>query len=266
MEGLDIFVEERSAEAFLRATLPRWFPGHRAFKVIPHEGKDDLLAKLESRLKVYAGGSLRDRRVVVLVDRDADDCLALKRRLESIAAKLKLTTRTQIGGEWRVANRIAIEELEAWYFGEWAAVQTAYPRAKLSKAESTRNSDFITGGTWEQFERVLQRAGYFKGGLRKIELARNMAPTSIPIAAHLAVSAGFMKRSWKRLPEQSRDPGSSAASRRPGSVDDQAGAKERPERADRERVERVRQRLRVGAAGKARIVKSPCEQQGEAAE
>lgn len=174
MEGLDIFVEERSAEAFLRAMLARCFPANRGFKVVPHQGKGDLLAKLEGRLSVYAGGSLRDRRVVVLVDRDAEDCLALKRRLEGIAARSRLATRTEIGGRWRVANRIAIEELEAWYFGDWSAVQKAYPKAKLSKAESARNPDFIPGGTWEQLERVLQRAGYFKGGLRKIELARNI--------------------------------------------------------------------------------------------
>ena len=172
--GLDIFVEERSAEAFLCAMLPRCLPANRAFTVVPHQGKDDLLAKLESRLRVYADGSLRGRRVVVLVDRDAEDCLALKRRLEGIAAKLELATRTQMGGGWRVVNRIAIEELEAWYFGEWSAVQKAYPKAKLSRAESARNPDFITGGTWEQLERVLKRAGYFKGGLRKIELARNV--------------------------------------------------------------------------------------------
>jgi len=171
---LDIFVEEPSAEAFLRAMLPRRFPAGRSFKVLPHQGKDDLLAKLESRLTVYAGGGLQDRRVVVLVDRDADDCHALKRRLESIVAKTRLATRTQNNTRWRVATRIAIEELEAWYFGEWSAVQKVYRGAKLSKAESARNPDFVAGGTWEQLERVLQRAGYFKGGLRKIELARNI--------------------------------------------------------------------------------------------
>jgi hypothetical protein len=33
----------------------------------------------------------------------------------------------------------------------------------------------VQGGTWEAFERVLQRAGYFDGGLRKIEAARFIA-------------------------------------------------------------------------------------------
>ncbi|MGO9741579.1 MAG: DUF4276 family protein [Roseiarcus sp.] len=188
LAGLDIFVEEPSVEDFLRVMLPRCLPEFRNFKVVPHQGKGDLLAKLESRLKVYAGGSLRGRRVVVLVDRDVDDCLVLKRRLEEISARVGLTTRTRDPAGWRVANRIAIEELEAWYFGEWSAVERAYPKARLSQKERARNPDFIERGTWEQLERVLQRAGYFKGGLRKKELARNIGAHFDP---NLCRSASF---------------------------------------------------------------------------
>ena len=38
-----------------------------------------------------------------------------------------------------------------------------------------RDSDAVPGGTWEAFERVLQKARYFKGGLAKIEAARAVA-------------------------------------------------------------------------------------------
>jgi hypothetical protein len=38
-----------------------------------------------------------------------------------------------------------------------------------------RDPDAIAGGTWEAFERVLKRAGYFQTGLRKIEAARAIA-------------------------------------------------------------------------------------------
>ena len=38
-----------------------------------------------------------------------------------------------------------------------------------------RNPDAIAGGTWEALERVLRQAGYFGGGLPKIEVAREMA-------------------------------------------------------------------------------------------
>jgi hypothetical protein len=110
----------------------------------------------------------------VLVDRDNDDCVQLKRRLEQIAATCGLPTRTRARANWQAANRIAIEELEAWYFGDWQAVRAAYPKAALSNKERHRDPDAIVGGTWELLERVLQRGGYFKGGIRKLELARKI--------------------------------------------------------------------------------------------
>ena len=72
---------------------------------------------------------------------------------------------------------MAIEELEAWYFGDWSAVRRAYPRvsAKVPRQAKYRFPDAIKGGTWEAFERILKRAGYFRTGLRKIEAARAVA-------------------------------------------------------------------------------------------
>jgi len=71
---------------------------------------------------------------------------------------------------------MAIEELEAWYFGDWEAVRAAYPRVPQSvpNQQRYRQPDAIAGGTWEAFERLLQRHGYFKGGLPKIEVARTL--------------------------------------------------------------------------------------------
>jgi len=37
------------------------------------------------------------------------------------------------------------------------------------------NQGIPQGGTWETFERILKRAGYFQTGLRKIEVARAIA-------------------------------------------------------------------------------------------
>lgn len=46
-----------------------------------------------------------------------------------LAECFELGLRTGAGGApWQLVNRIAIEELEAWYFGDWEAVRTAYPR------------------------------------------------------------------------------------------------------------------------------------------
>lgn len=174
-EHLEILVEEPSMEAFLRELLPRMLGPEVSFDVYPYQCKDDLLGKLPARLRGYANWLPETWRIVVIVDRDDDDCSALKKKMEKIAKDAGLRTRTKsTNQDWQVVNRIAIEELEAWYFGDWEAVRQVYPGvgANISKKEAYRESDAILGGTWEAFERVLQKAGYFRNGLRKTEAAR----------------------------------------------------------------------------------------------
>jgi len=162
-------------EAFLRGLLPRLLPPDRSFDVHPFQGKTDLFAKLQPRLRAYASWLPRDWRIIVVVDRDEADCRDLKRRLETIAAAARLRTRSRAGRRsWQLVNRIAIEELEAWYFGDWEAVCSVYTRVSASVPQKSgfRDPDSILGGTWEAFERILRRHGYFETGLRKIEVAR----------------------------------------------------------------------------------------------
>src|SRR5690606_5502886 len=90
------------------------------------------------------------------------------------------TTVSASGGVWKVANRIVVEELEAWYFGDSKAVTDAYPRMpNLEAIAKYRSSDAIPN-TWEALERELQRRHYFRAGLAKIELARTLAPHMNP--------------------------------------------------------------------------------------
>lgn len=174
---VEVLVEEPSMEAALRVLLPRVLHG-LSFQVYPYQCKDDLLKRLPDRLRGYAAWLPDDYRIVVIVDRDDDDCSELKQQLEQIATNAGLRSRTRSGNQsYQLVNRLAIEELEAWYFGDWAAVRAAYPQvpANIPSQARYRDPDAITGGTWEAFERVLKRAGYFQTGLRKIEAARTVA-------------------------------------------------------------------------------------------
>jgi Domain of unknown function (DUF4276) len=173
----EFLVEEPSMEAFLKSWLPRCLPDDRTFHIHVFQGKTDLLRRLEPRLFGYAAWLPADWRIVVLVDRDNDDCQDLKTQLEDMCARAELATRRVLpGANWRSATCLAIEELEAWYFGEWTAVQTAYSNVSrhIPSNARYRNSDKIMGGTWEAFERVMQRSGYFKGGLEKVRAAREI--------------------------------------------------------------------------------------------
>ena len=175
---LVIFVEEPSMEAFLASLLPHILVDCE-FQIVQFQGKTHLTANLRDRLRAYSKWLPGDWRLVVLIDRDNDDCRALKKRLEDAAAESKLLSRARSGGAcWKIVNRVVIEELEAWYFGDWQAVRSAYPRvpATIPQRKPYRYPDEIRGGTWEAFERVMQEHGYFRNGLRKIEAARAIAP------------------------------------------------------------------------------------------
>lgn len=171
---VEVHVEELSAEFALTALMPAIVPDVE-YVVRRYQGKHELLRKLPQRLLGYARYPGPERaRVVVLVDRDDDDCQGLRRRLDAMAeaAGLRAT------GERRaVLNRIAIEELEAWFFGDPAAISAAYPKVPVtvSTRRGLRDPDAIAGGTWEALERLLQQHGYYKAGLAKTTSALEIA-------------------------------------------------------------------------------------------
>lgn len=181
---LVFFLEEPSAEAALNNLLPRMLPAEATWELHPFQGKHDLLHKLPSRLRAYARWIPRDFGLVVLLDQDLQDCRVLKDQLESMAASAGLATKTNPGpGGWfNVLTRIAIEEIEAWFFGDAQALSAAFPRLGRGRLRQAwlSNPDAIQGGTWETLERVLQRAGYFPSGLAKIALARDVSERMDP--------------------------------------------------------------------------------------
>ena len=161
-------------EAALTAILPRMI-GNKSFKITQYTDKQTFLERLPDRLRGYAGWLPSSSRIVVIIDRDNDNCQALKARIEAMAQRTGLRIEADHRGLAQVIIRIAIEELEAWYFGDWEAVQAAYPGAG-KPPQHCRAPDEIIGGTWEAFERHMKRHGYFASGLRKIEAAAKIAP------------------------------------------------------------------------------------------
>jgi hypothetical protein len=179
VEQLEVLVEERSIADALAILLPK-IVGDLSFTIYTHQGKQDLLAKLPERLRGYARFLGPETRILVVVDRDSQSCEGLKRTLETAAKSAGLATRsTAKGTAWQVVNRIAIEELEAWFFGDWRAVKAAYPKVppNIPMQAAYRQPDQIAGGTSEALRRLLQAAGYFSGRpMSKPEVARAVAP------------------------------------------------------------------------------------------
>jgi hypothetical protein len=179
---LFIHVEEPSMEETLNILRPQLIDHSVSFKIINHGSKQKLLSDLPARMRGYAQRlANEDIRVLVAVDRDNDQCHILKRRLELAASSAALSTKSNpdARGHFRIVNRIVIEELEAWFFGDVPALCRAYPGVpeSLSMKAGLRDPDAIAGGTWERLLKVLQEAGHYRSAenLPKIEVARKVA-------------------------------------------------------------------------------------------
>ncbi|HKH49770.1 MAG TPA: DUF4276 family protein [Thermoanaerobaculia bacterium] len=174
---LHVLVEGDSEEALLNVWLPRFLPPGHSFQVIRHRGKgklsrgslkvpdirrEGLLDQLPAKLRAY-GKSLNPStdRVLVLVDADDDPCSELKERL--------LETLEHCEPCPVVLFRLAIEETEAFYLGDPAAIRRAFPQARLQKMKAYVQDSVC--GTWELFQRVIRDPVE-----DKVEWAERMAP------------------------------------------------------------------------------------------
>ncbi|MSP14847.1 MAG: DUF4276 family protein [Chloroflexi bacterium] len=181
---IECLVEEPSAKAALDILIPQIVGPDIECNIRSFEGKPDLLNKLPILLRGYSYWHDDNLRIAVLVDRDDDDCHHLKARLEEMAQAAGFLTKSMAsqGAQFQVLNRLAIEELEAWFFGDVAAIRAVYPRvsANLENQERYRDPDAIPGGTWEALERLLKRHRYIRGGLPKTKVAGEIAPHMDP--------------------------------------------------------------------------------------
>lgn len=181
---IEFLIEELSTQEALQNFLPKILGDQITFDIHSFKGKSDLLSKLPKRLKGYKAWIPEDYRIVVLVDRDKDDCKILKSQLETIALDAGFITKSSTTDSqvFQVLNRIVIEELEAWFFGDIEALTKAYPKIPVSIGTQARyrDPDAITGGTWEALEQVMQKAGYYQGGLEKLKIARDISQYMTP--------------------------------------------------------------------------------------
>lgn len=116
-------LEEPSMEAFLRVILQQVIKDED-YKLIPHEGKGDLLRSIPIKLKAW---NTPGTKFVIVQDQDNDDCIDLKKKLADICEPYKRD----------VLIRIVCRELESWYFGDIQAVSDAYGK-NLNKFRNSK--------------------------------------------------------------------------------------------------------------------------------
>ena len=180
---IKFFLEEPSAEETLKHVLPKIFADEVSYEFHISEGKGDLLNNLPMLLKGHQWIP-DDWRIVVLIDEDRQDCRKLKKKLETTAHEAGFVTKSSAAPNenFQIVNRLAIEELEAWFFGDIEALHTAYPRVSINLQYQARyrNPDAITGGTSEALERLLVEENYYRDRLPKVAVAQDIAPHMEP--------------------------------------------------------------------------------------
>ena len=179
----EVLVEGFSDVAVVREVLTRHLgrvEGNH-FRIHPHRGKGalpadpaarpnprhrGLLDQLPAKLRGYAHLS-NDYAIVVLVDADDEDCVALKRSLVALCAPPNPCPA-------RVLFRVAVEETESWFLAQPDAVQVAYSKANVS-AFRTLPPDAVCGA-WERLARAVGKAPEDCTGADKHEWATRIAP------------------------------------------------------------------------------------------
>lgn len=188
---IEVLVEDSSGEKLLARLLPKILGEQGAphtWRLKPYKGigripsglspkadpsKRMLLDQLPRLLQGYGKTPGIDA-VVVVLDTDRRDCKEFLRELTLVTQGCKPAPRTLF--------RMAIEEMEAWYLGDRAALLKAYPRAKRDVLDRYLQDSVC--GTWELLAdavhaggaAAIKKAGWPLPGQIKHEWAEKIGP------------------------------------------------------------------------------------------
>lgn len=188
---IEVLVEDSSGERLLAQLLPQiigeqgaphtWrLKAYKGIGRIPQglsakadPAKRILLDQLPRLLQGYGKTPGIDA-VVVVLDTDRRNCKEFLKELIAVVGGCKPAPRTLF--------RLAIEEVEAWYLGDRAALLKAFPRAKREVLD--RYVQDSVCGTWELLAdavhaggaAAIKKAGWPLPGQIKHEWAEKMGP------------------------------------------------------------------------------------------
>jgi hypothetical protein len=159
MSELVFLLEEPSAKEMLKGLLPCLLPEGMKVRYIVFEGKSDLEAQLVMRLRHYR---VPGARFVVLRDKDAADCRAVKAKLIDLCRQANRS---------HTLVRIACHEVESWYLADLVAVEQGLGIRGLAANQGKRKfrePDLLANAAQELAKLTGQR--YQKvGGSRAID-------------------------------------------------------------------------------------------------
>ncbi len=140
MKTIVFCLEEPSAKKMLQGVLPRILPDDVTTKFIVFKGKQHLEKQLVKRLR---GWLTPDTQFVVMRDQDAGDCHAVKAKLVQLCLQ---------AGKPNALVRVACHELESFYLGDLAAVETGLGINGIARKQNSRkfrNPDYLANPVQE---------------------------------------------------------------------------------------------------------------------
>jgi hypothetical protein len=210
---IEILVEDSSGKRLLQVLLPQLLGSYgephtwnlHAYKGIGRipsglapkgdPAKRILLDQLPRLLRGYGKTPGIDA-VVVVLDTDKRDCAAFLAELKATSAACAPVHSTLF--------RLAIEEIEAWYFGDQEALLAAYPRAK--REVIGRYVQDSACDTWELLadaihsggSAAIKKAGWPLPGQVKHEWAERIGPFMKP-ERNTSASFGKLRDGLRQL-------------------------------------------------------------------
>jgi hypothetical protein len=188
---IEILVEDKSGKILLGHVIPKilgpqgsphtWrLHGYRGIGSLPKglkgaipPDKRILLDRLPDQLKAYGKTPGVDA-VVVVVDNDDRNCAEFLGQLKRLLNRCDPPPKTLF--------RLAMEEIEAWYLGDRAAIRKAYPSFRGRECDGYLQDSCC--GTWEVLadaihpggSRALKRVGWPVPGQVKCDWADRIGP------------------------------------------------------------------------------------------
>jgi len=159
LKELVFLLEEPSMAEVLKILLPRILPNNIGFKLIVHDGKQDLEKSILTKLRQW---QLPNANFIIVRDQDSDDCVMLKQRLKLLC---------QQAGKSDALIRIVCHELEAWFLGDLAAVEKAFKVSGLAKQQQSKKFR-----TPDRLANASQELGKLVKNYEKRRGARAIAP------------------------------------------------------------------------------------------
>lgn len=158
MKTLVCLLEERSAKELLQIVLKEILPSDMPKPFIFYfEGKQDLERNIVRKISQWR---IPDSVFLIMRDKDAADCIAVKRQLVSLCNQTRKPC----------IVRIACQELESFYLGDLSAVKQAFHCAVPSqKSRKFRDPDHLSRPSGE-LERITN------GAYQKISGSQSIAP------------------------------------------------------------------------------------------